>query len=70
MAGFLTDGNIFLGTASVRTITPGLKDMMDLSTYWLEEGCKKPHWCNGIPHLHAPGLSESVLHPHEPPQLQ
>ena len=27
-------------------------------------------WCSGIPHLQAPGLSESVLQPQEPPQLQ
>jgi hypothetical protein len=21
---------------------------MELSTYWLEEGCEKPHWCDGF----------------------
>jgi len=48
VAGFLADGNIFLGTSSVRTITPGLTELMDLSTYWLQDGCKKPHWCDGL----------------------
>ena len=48
VAGFLTDGNLFLGTASVRTITPGLRDLMELSNYWLADDCRKPHWCDGM----------------------
>ena len=44
---FLADGNIYLGTSSVRIITPGLKELVDLSTYWLQEGCKKPSFCDG-----------------------
>ena len=26
----------------------GLKELVELSTYWLEEGCKKSHWCDGL----------------------
>ncbi len=48
VAGFLTDGNIFLGTSTVRMITPGLKDIAELSLYWLNADCVHPDFCNGI----------------------
>ena len=48
VAGFLADGNIFLGTASVRTITPGRAELVDLSTYWLQETCKDSYFCDGL----------------------
>ncbi|MBA7698355.1 hypothetical protein ES703_107032 [subsurface metagenome] len=48
VAGFLTDGNIFLGTSTVRMITPGLKDIEELALYWLNADCDQPDFCNGI----------------------
>ncbi|MFC1783541.1 GLUG motif-containing protein, partial [Planctomycetota bacterium] len=46
--GYFTDGLVFYGTASVRIITPGLEELAELAAYWLEDGCKKPHWCGGL----------------------
>jgi hypothetical protein len=46
--GWCTNGESFYGTGSIRVITPGLKELVQLSTHWLEENCKKPHWCNGM----------------------
>jgi hypothetical protein len=48
VAGFLTDGNIFLGTSTVRMITPGLKEIGELSLYWLNADCVHPDSCNRI----------------------
>ncbi len=48
VAGFLTDGNIFLGTSKVRMITPGPKDIGELSLYWLNADCVQPDFCDGI----------------------
>jgi len=48
VAGFLTDGNIFLGTSTVRMITPGLKEIGELSLYWLNADCVQPDFCDGI----------------------
>ncbi|MHC4498972.1 MAG: GLUG motif-containing protein, partial [Planctomycetota bacterium] len=48
VAGFLTDGNIFLGTSTVRMITPGLKDIEELALYWLNADCIQPDFCDGI----------------------
>ena len=33
---------------SVRIITPGLKEIMSLSSHWLQDGCQKPHWCGDM----------------------
>ena len=48
VAGFLTDGNIFLGTSKVRMITPGLKEIEELALYWLNADCVQPDFCDGI----------------------
>jgi hypothetical protein len=48
VAGFLTDGNIFLGTSTVRMIAPGMKVIEELAWYWLNEDCVHPTWCDGI----------------------
>ncbi len=48
VAGFLTDGNIFLGTSTVRMIAPGLKEIEELALYWLNADCDQPDWCDGI----------------------
>ncbi|MHC4461103.1 MAG: GLUG motif-containing protein, partial [Planctomycetota bacterium] len=48
VVGFLTDGNIFLGTSTVRMITPGLKDIEELSLYWLNADCVQPDFCDGV----------------------
>ncbi len=47
VAGLLADGDTFLGTSSVRTITPGRADVVDLSNYWLQEVCEKSSFCDG-----------------------
>jgi hypothetical protein len=48
VAGFLTDGNIFLGTSTVRIIHPGLKVIEELASCWLQGDCVHPTWCDGI----------------------
>jgi len=48
VAGFLTDGNIFLATSTVRMITPGANDIEELALYWLNADCAQPDFCNGI----------------------
>ncbi len=45
--GFFSDGNIFLGTSTVRIITPSLKDIGELAASWLEMDCSHPDWCGG-----------------------
>ncbi len=48
VAGFLSDGNIFLGTSTVRIIHPGMKVIEDLAWYWLNADCVHPDFCDGI----------------------
>jgi hypothetical protein len=48
VAGFLADGNIFLGTSMVRMITPGLKEIGELASCWLQGDCVHPTWCDQI----------------------
>jgi hypothetical protein len=48
VAGFLTDGSIFLGTSSVRIIHPGLKVIEELAFYWLNVDCVHPDFCDRI----------------------
>ena len=45
---WITNGESFYGKAGIKVITPGLTELVELSTYWLKDGCKKPHWCNGM----------------------
>ncbi|KPK75693.1 MAG: hypothetical protein AMJ79_10275, partial [Phycisphaerae bacterium SM23_30] len=35
-------------SASVRIITPGMKELADFAAYWLQSDCKKPLWCSGL----------------------
>jgi hypothetical protein len=48
VAGFLADGNIFLGTSAVRINHPGMKVIEELAMYWLNEDCVQPDWCDQI----------------------
>jgi hypothetical protein len=48
VAGFLADGNIVLGTSTVRIIHPGMKVIEELAWYWLSADCVHPDFCNGI----------------------
>ena len=48
VAGFLADGNIFLGTSTVRIIHPGMKVIEELASCWLQGDCVHPTWCDGI----------------------
>jgi len=48
VAGFLTDGNIFLGTSKVRMVTPGANDIEELALYWLNADCVQPDFCDGF----------------------
>ncbi|NIP26719.1 MAG: hypothetical protein GWN67_15555 [Phycisphaerae bacterium] len=45
VAGFLADGNIFLGTSTVRINHPGTKVIEDLAWYWLNADCVQPDFC-------------------------
>ncbi len=42
VAGFLADGNIFLGTSAVRIKHPGMKVIEELASCWLQEDCVYP----------------------------
>jgi hypothetical protein len=42
VAGFLADGNIFLGTSTVRIIHPGMKVIEELASCWLQGDCVYP----------------------------
>jgi len=46
--GHFTSGESFYGKAGVRVITPGIKEIAELTSRWLKTGCKKPHWCDGM----------------------
>jgi hypothetical protein len=48
VAGFLADGNIFLGTSTVKIIHPGMKVIEELAWYWLNADCIHPDFCDGI----------------------
>jgi hypothetical protein len=48
VVGFLTDGNIFLGTSTVRINHPGMKVIEELAWYWLNADCVHPDFCNDI----------------------
>ena len=48
VAGFLTDGSIFLGTSTVRIIHPGLNVIEELASCWLQADCVHPTWCDRI----------------------
>jgi hypothetical protein len=48
VAGFLTDGSIFLGTSKVRIIHPGMNVIEELAWYWLNADCVQPDFCNQI----------------------
>ncbi|MHC4097469.1 MAG: GLUG motif-containing protein [Planctomycetota bacterium] len=48
VAGFLADGNIFLGTSNVRINHPGMNVIEELAWYWLNEDCVHPDFCDGI----------------------
>ncbi|MHC4309621.1 MAG: GLUG motif-containing protein, partial [Planctomycetota bacterium] len=48
VAGFLADGNIFLGSSKVRITHPGMNVIEELASYWLQTDCVHPDFCNGI----------------------
>ncbi|MHC4110313.1 MAG: GLUG motif-containing protein [Planctomycetota bacterium] len=48
VAGFLADGNIFLGTSTVKIIHPGMKVIEELASCWLQGDCVHPTWCDGM----------------------
>ncbi|MHC4693871.1 MAG: GLUG motif-containing protein [Planctomycetota bacterium] len=48
VVGFLTDGNIFMGTSTIRINHPGMKMIEELAWYWLNEDCVHPDFCDGI----------------------
>ena len=47
VAGFLTNGDVFLGTSTVRIITAGLQEIVELASQWLQGDCVYPDWCDG-----------------------
>jgi hypothetical protein len=48
VAGFLADGNIFLGTSTFKIIHPGMKVIEELANCWLQLDCVHTTWCDGI----------------------
>jgi hypothetical protein len=48
VAGFLSDGGIFLGTSKIRIIHPGMNVIEELAWYWLNADCVHPDFCNDI----------------------
>jgi parallel beta-helix repeat protein/predicted outer membrane repeat protein len=46
--GQFTNGDSFYAQTFIRVIEPGLKDIAELTSRWLQTGCKKPHWCDGM----------------------
>jgi hypothetical protein len=59
--GWFTNGESFYGKAGIRIIAPSLKKLIELSTYWLQTGCKKPHWCDGLARISRQGLGNGRL---------
>ena len=48
VVGFMADGNIFLGTSTVRIIHPGMNVIEELASCWLQGDCVHPTWCGRI----------------------
>ena len=46
--GFFTDGSIFFGESGIRINPAGMKEVSELSSYWLQSGCEPPKWCDGL----------------------
>jgi predicted phosphodiesterase len=46
--GWLTSGQYFYGTSTVRIIPNNLKYLASLTSYWLETECGNPDWCGGV----------------------
>jgi hypothetical protein len=48
VAGWLTSGQQFYGTDTIKITTNHLKYLATLASHWLEAGCGKPDWCGGL----------------------
>ncbi len=44
--GLLTTGQRFYGVDTIRIISKKLEQLAVISSYWLQEGCGQPDWCN------------------------
>ena len=45
--GWLTNGKAYYSKAQIRIITPGLPEMVEFASHWLQTDCRKPYWCDG-----------------------
>ena len=45
--GFLTNGQYFYGTETIKIIDTSFKHLAFLSSQWLRADCSKPDWCQG-----------------------
>ncbi len=48
VVGLLTTGQYFYGTDTIRIITHNLHYLAVFASYWLDEDCGAPDWCNGF----------------------
>jgi parallel beta-helix repeat protein len=48
VVGRLTSGQYFSGTDTIRIINKSLQYLANLTSYWLDENCRRPDWCSGL----------------------
>jgi hypothetical protein len=48
VVGWLTSGQQFYGTDTVKVTNNTFKHLAGLTSYWLEESCDLPDWCSGL----------------------
>jgi hypothetical protein len=47
-AGWLTSGQQFYGSATVKITSNYLEHVANLASYWLRSDCDRPDWCGGV----------------------
>jgi hypothetical protein len=48
VVGWLTNGQPFYGTDTIKITTNNLKYLATLASHWLDSDCSKPNWCSGV----------------------
>jgi predicted outer membrane repeat protein len=47
VSGLLANGEYFYGACTVNIRSRTLEYLSSLASYWLQSGCRPPHWCEG-----------------------
>jgi hypothetical protein len=47
VSGLLANGEYFYGTCTINIRSRTLEYLSSLASYWLQSGCRPPHWCGG-----------------------